>query len=83
MFRIRNFMRRFRGDGSPWFGDSNPYLSPAQPMPESEPIGLMPKRQWTEEEIFEVVADVLVDALGVDRDEVVPQASLVRDLGAG
>jgi acyl carrier protein len=35
-----------------------------------------------EEEIFEKVQATLVDALGVDEDEVTPQASLIRDLGA-
>ncbi len=39
-------------------------------------------KTWTEDEIFETVADVLVDALGVDRDEVTRDASLVKDLGA-
>ena len=34
------------------------------------------------EEIFEKVRDVLVDALGVDEDEVNEQATLMGDLGA-
>jgi len=34
------------------------------------------------EEIYQEVQDVLVDALGVDDDEVEPQATLMGDLGA-
>ncbi|MCA9247089.1 MAG: acyl carrier protein [Planctomycetales bacterium] len=36
----------------------------------------------TSEEIFEKVQEALVDALGVDDDEVTPEATLVGDLGA-
>jgi acyl carrier protein len=36
----------------------------------------------TRDEIFAKVRDVLVDALAVDEDDVTPQASLTRDLGA-
>lgn len=35
-----------------------------------------------QEEVFGKVREVLVDALGVDDDEVVPDAKLVADLGA-
>ncbi|QDT37426.1 acyl carrier protein [Stratiformator vulcanicus] len=38
----------------------------------------MPSR----DEIFETTQEVLVDALGVDDDEVTPEATLVGDLGA-
>ncbi len=38
----------------------------------------MPSR----EEIFEKIRTALVDALGVDEDEVTPEATLVGDLGA-
>jgi acyl carrier protein len=34
------------------------------------------------DEIFEKVREVLVDALGVDDDEVTPEATLTTDLGA-
>lgn len=34
------------------------------------------------EEIFSKVQEILCDALGVDEDEVVPQATLTDDLGA-
>lgn len=34
------------------------------------------------DEIFEKVQEVLVDALGVDEDEVTPEARLTADLGA-
>jgi len=36
----------------------------------------------TTEEIYEKVTETLVDALGVDDDEVTPQATLSGDLGA-
>ena len=36
----------------------------------------------SKEEVFEKVRDSLVDALGVDDDEVTPEATLVGDLGA-
>ena len=36
----------------------------------------------SEEEIFSKVQESLVDALGVDDDEVTPEATLVGDLGA-
>src|SRR5258708_8428240 len=36
----------------------------------------------TEDEIFTKVRETLVDALGVDDDEVTPEATLVGDLGA-
>ena len=36
----------------------------------------------TQEEIFEKVRDTLVDALGVDDDEVTPESTLFGDLGA-
>jgi acyl carrier protein len=35
-----------------------------------------------DQEIFEKVQEVLVDALGVDDDEVTPEATLTGDLGA-
>ena len=36
----------------------------------------------SEEEVFEKVQETLVDALGVDDDEVTPEATLTGDLGA-
>ncbi len=36
----------------------------------------------TEDEIFEKVQEALVEALGVDDDEVIPDAKLASDLGA-
>jgi acyl carrier protein len=36
----------------------------------------------TKDEIFEKIREALVEALGVDDDEVVPEATLVGDLGA-
>ena len=36
----------------------------------------------TESEVFETVKETLVDALGLDDDEVTPEATLTGDLGA-
>ena len=36
----------------------------------------------TKDEIYEKIKTALVDALGVDDDEIVPEATLVGDLGA-
>ena len=36
----------------------------------------------TQDEVFGKVQEVLIDALGVDDDEVIPDAKLVADLGA-
>ncbi|MGA2035388.1 MAG: acyl carrier protein [Thermoguttaceae bacterium] len=36
----------------------------------------------TKDEIFEKIKGALVDALGVDEEEITPQATLVGDLGA-
>lgn len=36
----------------------------------------------TQQQVFDKVQQVLVDALGLDDDEVTPQAKLVADLGA-
>ncbi len=36
----------------------------------------------TAEQVFDSVQEVLVDALGVDDEEITPQAKLVADLGA-
>ena len=36
----------------------------------------------SKEEVFEKVREALVDALGVDDDEITPKATLVGDLGA-
>lgn len=36
----------------------------------------------SQDEIYSTVQEVLVDALGVDDDEVTPQATLIGDLGA-
>lgn len=36
----------------------------------------------THDEVYEKVQEVLIEALGVDDDEVTPEATLVEDLGA-
>lgn len=36
----------------------------------------------TKDEVFEKIRDALVEALGVDEEEVTPEATLVGDLGA-
>jgi len=40
------------------------------------------KQMPSNEEVFEKVKEALMDALGVDDDEVTPEATLVGDLGA-
>jgi acyl carrier protein len=40
------------------------------------------KQRLSDDEIFERVQGVLDDALGVDKDEVTPQAKLMAELGA-
>ncbi len=37
--------------------------------------------EWTEERLWTVLVGVLVDSLGVDEEEVVPDATLIKDLG--
>ncbi len=46
-------------------------------MPQTGPVTTM-----TRDEILEKIRDILVDALAVDEDEVVPSATLTGDLGA-
>jgi acyl carrier protein len=48
-------------------------------LPANEEISQMP---MSETEVFEKVKETLVDALGVDDNEVTPQATLTGDLGA-
>lgn len=38
--------------------------------------------RWTRDEVEKALREILVDALGVDEEKVVPEASLVHDLGA-
>ena len=40
------------------------------------------QKKWTREEVEETLKGILMDALGVDGEKVVPEASLVHDLGA-
>ena len=39
-------------------------------------------RSWTRDEVEKTLAEILVDALDLDENKVVPSASLVHDLGA-
>lgn len=39
------------------------------------------QKNWTREEVEETLKEILVDALGVQEDKIVPSASLVHDLG--
>lgn len=41
-----------------------------------------PGSRWPEELVWDQLRDVMVDALGVDDDEVTPEARLIQDLGA-
>jgi acyl carrier protein len=45
-------------------------------------IGARLMATMSQEEVFKKVQDVLVDALGVDAEDITPQAKLVADLGA-
>ena len=38
-------------------------------------------KKWTREEIESTLKEILMDALGIDREKLVPEASLVHDLG--
>ena len=40
------------------------------------------QKKWTREEVEETLKGILMDSLGVDEEKVVPNASLVHDLGA-
>lgn len=40
------------------------------------------EKRWTREDVEKTLREILVDALGVDEEKVVPEASLVHDLGA-
>ncbi len=40
------------------------------------------RKSWTRDEVERALKEILVDALGVDEKRVVPEASLVHDLGA-
>jgi acyl carrier protein len=81
--RILTVMRSSR-EGIPPFGfprriaDITTYVCPANFHSPCEGVMSMPSR----DEIFEKVQAALVDALGVDDDEVTPEATMVGDLGA-
>lgn len=40
------------------------------------------QRSWTKEQVFEALRPMLIDALGIQAEEVRPEASLINDLGA-
>lgn len=40
------------------------------------------KKGWTREKIETTLKEILIDSLGVDEERIVPEASLVHDLGA-
>lgn len=62
--------------------DQNPYASPQPTDSEGHAVVLPPDRHpAVTEELFEKVADCLIDSLGVDRDEIQWDTSIVRDLG--
>ncbi|MBI2350802.1 MAG: acyl carrier protein [Deltaproteobacteria bacterium] len=39
-------------------------------------------KSWTREEVEKSMKEILIDALGVEEEKIVPEASLVHDLGA-
>ena len=40
------------------------------------------QKQWTREAVEQTLKEILVDALGIEEEKVIPEASLVHDLGA-
>jgi acyl carrier protein len=46
-----------------------------------ERSGKMADRNWSEDEVWEILLESLVDGLGVDAEAVTPDARLVEDLG--
>lgn len=44
--------------------------------------GVQNQKRWTREEVEKTLKEILIDALGVDEEKIVPEASLVHDLGA-
>ncbi|MFQ5903108.1 MAG: acyl carrier protein [Candidatus Binatia bacterium] len=40
------------------------------------------QKKWTREEVEKTLKEILTDALSVDEEKIVPEASLVHDLGA-
>lgn len=40
------------------------------------------QKSWTREEVQKTLKEILIDALGVDEEKIMPGASLVHDLGA-
>jgi hypothetical protein len=45
--------------------------------------GKMADKTWTEEEVWRILQDCIVDALGVKREAVTPEARMIEDLGMG
>jgi hypothetical protein len=41
----------------------------------------MADRKWSEDEVWEILRECIVDALGVKPEQVTPDARLVEDLG--
>jgi hypothetical protein len=46
-------------------------------------IGKMADRTWTDGEVWEAMCDCMVDALGVKRTDITPNARMIEDLGIG
>lgn len=40
------------------------------------------RKRWTRKDVEQTLKEILIDALGVDEEKIVPDASLVHDLGA-
>ena len=40
------------------------------------------QKQWTREAVEQTLKEILVDALGIEEEKVIPEASLVHDMGA-
>lgn len=65
-----------------WIADN--YPDRVEWMPANcERSGKMAGCTWSEDEVWEILQGCIVDALGVDVEEVTPDARLVEDLGMG
>ena len=76
---MQRWLRASLGEGR-WFESSHPDFCILQAIPSRPERGRY--MTATKEQVFEQVREVLVDALGVDEEEVTGKATLMGDLGA-
>jgi acyl carrier protein len=65
-----------------WIADNYPDRVEWMPV-DCKRSGKMADRTWTENEVWEILRECIVDALGVKPEEVTPDARLAEDLGMG